>query len=128
MFCAFLSAKQAKRLRPDGRWLILEDIREAPYRLDRYFASFKLAGWFDRLAGLIIGDFHTQEGGDLHAAILELLRFHLPPDRRLPVVTTHSFGHTWPMLPVLLNQPVWMEVRGRNVTIGPAARAPCKRC
>ncbi|GAG00797.1 unnamed protein product, partial [marine sediment metagenome] len=61
VFCAFLIAKQAKRLRPDGRWLILEDIREAPYRLDRYFASFKLAGWFDRLAGLIIGDFHTPE-------------------------------------------------------------------
>ncbi len=124
VLCAFLTGGIGKRLRPDGKWLALEDIHEDLYRLDRYFAALKLAGWLDRIAGLLLGDFHTKTERDQHAALLELLRYHLPPERKLPVITTRSFGHVWPMVPLPLNQPLRLDVRGRSVTIASPGRAP----
>jgi muramoyltetrapeptide carboxypeptidase len=112
-----------RRLRPDGQWLILEDIKETPYRLDRFLAALKLAGWFERVAGVLLGDFRMMHA-DTQPAVVELLKYHLPARRNVPVVTTQSFGHVWPMVPVLLNRPVRMEVRGRAVRIWAAGVDP----
>jgi muramoyltetrapeptide carboxypeptidase len=111
-----------RRLRPDGRWLILEDVREAPYRIDRHLATLTHAGWFERAAGVLIGDFHALHE-DTQPATLEILRYHLPRGGDLPVVKTRSFGHVWPISPVLLNRPVVMEVRRRAVSIWATAAA-----
>jgi len=40
-----------------GAILFLEDIGEAPYRIDGMLAQLRLAGVLDRLTGLILGDF-----------------------------------------------------------------------
>lgn len=101
-----------RRVQPDGCWLALEDIHEAPYRIDRYLATLKLLGWFERVAGILIGDFHAEEQSDQRRAVLELLRFHLPSRRPPPVVLTRDFGHTWPILPVPIGRPVRVGVRG----------------
>ncbi|MGE0479503.1 MAG: LD-carboxypeptidase [Phycisphaerae bacterium] len=105
------------RLRPriDGAWLVLEDVNEAPYRIDRFLAALKIAGWFERAAGVLVGDFHTVEQRDQRPAVLELLRFHLPRDGRAPVVFTRDVGHVWPMSPVLLNRPLRLSWRGRRL-------------
>ena len=55
---------------------------------------------------------------DTQPAVLELLQYHLPAKRRTPVVVSRSFGHVWPLVPVLLNRPLSLEIRGRAVTIG----------
>ena len=112
-----LASPLGRRLRPDGKWLILEDIREAPYRLDRHLAALKLAGWLDRAAGLLLGDFHMLHE-DTQPAVVELLKFHLPAGGRTPVVTTRQFGHVWPLVPLPLNRPLALAVRGQTVTIG----------
>jgi muramoyltetrapeptide carboxypeptidase len=116
VLAAAITGPLEKRLRPRNKWLILEDIKESPYRIDRHLASLKLAGWFDCAAGLIVGDFRMIHQ-DTQPAVLELLKYHLPRDRKLPVITTRSFGHVWPQMPVLLNQPLALETRGRAVTI-----------
>lgn len=117
VLAAVLGGSHGQRLRPDGKWLFLEDIQEEPYRIDRHLAALKFAGWFDRIAGVLVGDFHTLTA-DTQPAVLELLRFHLPPRRRLPVVTTRDFGHVWPMVPVPVNRTLKLSVRGREVFIG----------
>lgn len=116
VLAALVGGRLGRRLRPDRKWLILEDLKESPYLIDRHLAALKLAGWFERLAGLVIGDFHMLHE-DTQPAVLELLKYHLPPDRKVPVVRTRSFGHVWPMVPILLNRPVPLTVRGRDVTI-----------
>lgn len=117
ILAAVTSGPLGRRLRPDGKWLMLEDVRESPYRIDRHLAALKHAGWFERAAGLVLGDFHMLHE-DTQPAVLELLPYHLPAKRRLPVVITRAFGHVWPIVPVLLNRALRMDVRGGEVTIG----------
>jgi muramoyltetrapeptide carboxypeptidase len=40
-----------------GAILFLEDVGEKPYKIDRYLAHLKQAGVFDKINGLILGDF-----------------------------------------------------------------------
>lgn len=41
----------------DGAILLLEDIDEEPYRVDRYLAQLRLAGVLDRVSGIVLGQF-----------------------------------------------------------------------
>lgn len=41
----------------DGAILLLEDVGEQPYRVDRMLTSLHQAGWFDRVAGVALGSF-----------------------------------------------------------------------
>lgn len=69
--------------------LLVEDCSEAPYRLDRYFTQLKLSGKLERIAALLLGEFH--ECGDralIHDTILGLTR-----EYRFPIVADLPFGH-----------------------------------
>lgn len=109
VLAATLGGQLGRRMRPDGRWLVLEDVNEAPYRIDRYLATLKLAGWFERIAGVLLGDFHTSDVADQTDAVVALLRYHAP--RRLPLLATGEFGHVWPMVGLPLNRPLRMSAR-----------------
>lgn len=41
----------------DGSILFIEDVTEAPYRIDRMLVQMTLAGCFDNVAGLVLGQF-----------------------------------------------------------------------
>ncbi len=45
-----------------GKILFLEDVGEAPYRIDRMLSTLKLAGKFDHVAGVILGCFTRRKG------------------------------------------------------------------
>lgn len=116
---ATLAGPIAQRVNPRGAWLALEDIGEAVYRIDRYLAMLKLAGWFDQMAGILLGDFHTKEDPDQIAAILELLKYHVPRKRKLPIIVTRDVGHVWPIRPLPINQSINVTIRGKNATFTP---------
>ncbi len=97
-----------------GRWLAIEDIREDYYRIDRYLAQLKLAGVWERCAGLLIGDFHL-DAEDQTDAILRLLKYHLPARRKIPIIAHCNFGHCFPMASMPINQPlIATRGQGRN--------------
>ena len=104
----------SRKTAPAGKWLVLEDVNEQPYRVDRMLASLKLAGWFERVAGILIGSFR-QDGEEQAAAVREMLRYHLPADRNVPIAVTSQVGHIWPMRPVAINHPLRLEVSGKKL-------------
>lgn len=113
VLAALVGGKLLSRLPLKDRWLVIEDVNEAPYRIDRHLAALKIAGWFEKLVGVIVGDFHTREA-DVQNAVVELLRYHLPPKRRVPVLTTSALGHVWPMAPLPINRPLRLKVAGKR--------------
>ncbi|MBN1341479.1 MAG: LD-carboxypeptidase [Phycisphaerae bacterium] len=115
LVAAMMGGAHARAARPRGRWLALEDVREKPERIDRMLAQLGAAGMFDRVEGVLLGDFHRGHE-DLQDAVLELLRFHLPSSR-IPVVGRCNFGHLWPAAPLPLNRRLLLRCREDEVTI-----------
>lgn len=68
---AVLTALAGSPYLPDfsGRILFLEDVSEAPYRIDRMFSTLKLSGVLDRIAGLIFGECTDCEPGDGYGSL-----------------------------------------------------------
>lgn len=101
---------------PTGRWILLEDFNDKPERFDRFLAHFTLAGYWERCEGILLGDFHNAHV-DLNAAVLEMLRFHLPADRSIPILFSKQVGHTWPMTPVPFHIPGAARRQGDHYAI-----------
>ena len=94
----------ATALAPKGKWLLLEDVRETPDRVDRLLSHLSLSGYLQHYEGLIVGAFRDTSG-DATDAVLECLKRHLPR-RSPPIVATNDIGHVWPMSPLPLGRPI----------------------
>lgn len=81
-------------LMPDleGRILLLEEVNEAPYRIDRALTQLRLSGVLQRAAGVVVGD--CAPGGD--SLVQQVVRVVLEDrlgDLDLPVVLEAPVGH-----------------------------------
>ena len=85
--CHLLGTPFAPRYK--GQILFLEDRGEAPYRLDRMLFQMKLAGCFEGLAGLILGDFI--DCGTLEDTIK--IFSDLFKDSAIPILAGFESGH-----------------------------------
>jgi muramoyltetrapeptide carboxypeptidase len=78
-----------------GAILIIEDIDEEPYRVDRYLAQLKLAGVFEKIAGIVLGQFIDCMPKDPEKPSLELDQIfsdyfgHL----NIPIIANFAYGH-----------------------------------
>jgi len=77
----------------EDRILLLEDVAEAPYRLDRLLNQLRLAGLFDRCVGLAFGELKgcTPPRGAVYA-LKDVIRDSLA-DLPIPIVWGLPFGH-----------------------------------
>lgn len=72
-----------------GKILVLEDVKEMPYRIDRMLTQMKLAGCFDEIGGMILGAFkecgHPKEIVEIFKDIFE--------DADIPILAGFDIGH-----------------------------------
>jgi muramoyltetrapeptide carboxypeptidase len=76
----------------EGKILFLEDLGEAPYRLDRMITQFRLAGKLDEVAGILLGRFtgcEPEEGGYTCSDVLH----DLVATAGVPVLANFPGGH-----------------------------------
>jgi muramoyltetrapeptide carboxypeptidase len=78
----------------DGALLVLEDVGEDLYRVDRMLSHLRMAGALDRLAGVLVGRFsELQRGtGDGALGFDEVLATYFGP-LRIPVALGFPVGH-----------------------------------
>lgn len=93
---------------PGGKWLVLEDLNEKPERIDRMLAHLTLAGYWQKAAGVLIGDFHRHDV-NMTDLVVALLDKHFPKSLDLPVLATTEIGHVWPMSPLPLHVDLSVE-------------------
>lgn len=90
----------------DGAILLLEDVGERPYRLDRMWTHLELAGVFRRISGVVLGSFtHCEEREESYTS-QEVLR-DLTVATGLPCAAGFPIGHGD------VNEPVPLGVRVR---------------
>ena len=109
MFCALLGTPWL----PDvtGALLFIEDISEAPYRVDRMLTELRLAGVLDAIAGLLVGSFSGAEPPDA------VLADHLPR-LRCPVLAGWPAGHGQPNRPLPLGVHAELDAQAGTLTLG----------
>ncbi|QFZ20044.1 S66 peptidase family protein [Saccharothrix syringae] len=96
---------------PDGAVVLVEDVNEEPYRLDRMLTALLRAGWFDRVAGIVLGSWTGC--GDVAPVLADRLG-----GLGVPVVADAGFGHRAGQLTVPLGVSVEIDGGTGVVTVG----------
>ena len=85
----------AFEIQTDGKIRFIEDVGEAPYRVDRMLQTLRMAGKFDHVAGVLLGQFTAREEEstwDDDASIDEVLRDFFGK-LNVPVLSHFPIGH-----------------------------------
>ena len=95
--------------------VLLEAAEGNAFEISRALHGFRLAGWFDRCSGVLIGRTPAPDAATLtqHEAVRDALG-----DLDVPVVLDVDFGHQQPMMPLVLGAETRVEVRaeGQRIT------------
>lgn len=76
-----------------GAVLLLEEVAEEPYKIDRLLTQFKQAGIFDKINGVVLGDFYKCLAKDpLDGTVEEVLHEHFDALHK-PVVSGLKYSH-----------------------------------
>lgn len=107
----------------EGGVLLLEDLSEQPYRLDRMWTHLTLAGAFKKLRGIVLGEFLSCEPRDQSYTSAEVLR-DLATATGLPCAAGFSIGHGNINEPVPLGVRVQLNATAKRLTFLEAAVNP----
>ncbi|MBE2211032.1 MAG: LD-carboxypeptidase [Xanthomonadaceae bacterium] len=77
-----------------GKILFLEDVSEAPYRIDRMMSTLKLMGALDKISGFIFGECTDCEPGDGYGSLTleQILDDYIKP-LKIPAYRGAMIGH-----------------------------------
>lgn len=77
-----------------GRILLIEDVGEEPYRIDRMLTQLLLSGKLDSCSGIVLGQWTKcePENSDRSFSLMEVLQDRLLPLHK-PILYNISFGH-----------------------------------
>jgi muramoyltetrapeptide carboxypeptidase len=91
-----------------GTILLLEDVGEAPYRLDRALVQLERAGWLSGAAGLVLGEFTSCAPGPDDVAAEQVLA-GLAARLEVPVAAGYPAAHGARNHPFVHGGPVELE-------------------
>jgi muramoyltetrapeptide carboxypeptidase len=100
----------------DGNILLLEDVNEPPYRIDRMLTQLKLAGILGKITGMVIGHFVNNGQTDL-AEDVEKMILEFTVENPVPVISSFPHGHRLPNLTLPLGAPVEMNTQSRELIV-----------
>jgi len=103
---------------PPGCLLFLEDVGEAPYRVDRMLSALLAAGHLDRVAGVLVGDFTDAPPGR-HGVPVEAVLFERLRELRIPIATGFPAGHGQKNAPVHLGIPARIDSASSSIVLVP---------
>jgi muramoyltetrapeptide carboxypeptidase len=109
----------------DGALLFLEDIGEAPYRIDRMLNHLRLAGVWSQLNGLILGQFKdcfTPENASSSPSLEELISTW-DNELDIPIISGIPYGHFSRRLVLPLGVQALLNTQPLQLTIEETALA-----
>jgi muramoyltetrapeptide carboxypeptidase len=100
-----------------GSILFIEDVSEAHYHIDRMLQAFRLAGVFNRVSGVIVGEFSDVDNDPSMLRNLEMSILDAVGDRDIPVVFDFPAGHGSKNMPLIMGADVNLTVGDEEVII-----------
>jgi muramoyltetrapeptide carboxypeptidase len=107
-----------------GSILFLEDIGEAPYRVDRMLTQLKLAGLLEQLAGFVFGQCTACGPSESYGSLtLEaILEDHIAP-LEIPAWSGAWIGHVEPIWTLPIGMPITIDADAGTIQMTEAAVA-----
>jgi muramoyltetrapeptide carboxypeptidase len=78
---------------------IEEDETSTPAHVDRFIYQCKQLGWFNKIAGLVIGRFTDQSSFSSDDSLEDILKEHLA-GAKFPILYNADFGHSDPLITI----------------------------
>lgn len=101
----------------NGKILFLEEIGEKTYKIDRFLNQLKKHGVFEKIEGVILGDFRNcPPDSEKDMSLLEVFYDYFR-DLKKPVVFNFESGHSEPMLTLPLGALCEIDGDNRKITI-----------
>jgi muramoyltetrapeptide carboxypeptidase len=98
-------------IQTDGSLLFLEDVDEKLYRVDRYLTQWFLAGKFNKIKGLILGDFSGLRSREVYQILSAQMKI------RFPVVHTPYIGHAKTKITLPVGATVDLDTSQKSLTL-----------
>ena len=97
-------------IRPrENHILLIEDVDERMYNIDRMLLTLQQGGFFERASGIIVGQFTDTSGEDeWKRTVLDLVNEYMPADK--PVLFGFDAGHEHPNYSLYLGREVTLDV------------------
>lgn len=73
--------------------LLIEDVDEEPYAIDRMLQQLRLAGVFDKVRGVVFSKFTNCESKDIHDGTIEQVIDDICSNLKVPVIRDFPYGH-----------------------------------
>ena len=108
VFCSILGTKYARI--PRHGILFIEDIGEAPYKTDRMIHQLKLAGVFERISALIVGQFTDYEEDEQMYDTLQQSIRNAVKEYTFPLCFDFPVGHVKQNYPLVMGAPATLTV------------------
>lgn len=105
-----------------GAVLLLEDVREAPYRVDRMLTTLRMSGALEGVAAVVAGDFSDGGVGPDAITVHDVLRERLE-GLGVPVLVNAPFGHGATNRPWVSGARCRVDAAQGRVTLQGFARA-----
>ena len=121
LLCSLMGSPYSPDLR--GAIILLEDVGEYPYRIDRMLNQLRLAGVLAAAGGLVFGPFRdcfTPEEME-HSPTLEQMLADLTDGIEIPIVTGFPYGHLPRRLVLPIGVSASLDTAGPNLSIEAAA-------
>lgn len=115
-----LSRLIGTRFAPDfeGAILVLEEVAEAPYRVDRMLAHLQHTGVLDAVAGVVLGHFSTGDlDPDKPTLSLDTVFDDYLGSRPYPVTKGLPYGHHLPRCSLPIGVPVQLHVQDDTASL-----------
>lgn len=99
--------------------LVIEDIGERLYHLDRMLTNFKLGGVFDKIKGLVVGQFSDMPSDELFPYSPYEIIQRAVAEYDFPVCCDFPIGHVQGNYPVLLSAEYELSIQPTNTYLRP---------
>lgn len=100
-----------------GKILVLEDVDEYAYRVDRFLVQMEQAALFDEVAGVILGSWEKCKPGKEGDWEIDAVLHHFFRGAPFPVLRNFPTGHIADQVTLPLNSLVELDVDAKRITL-----------
>lgn len=101
----------------NGKILFLEDVGEKTYKIDRFLNQLKKHGVFEKIEGLVLGDFkNCIQDSEKDMTLLEVFQNYFK-ELKKPVIYNFESGHSEPMLTLPLGAICEIDTYNKEIKV-----------